>query len=333
MKFEEFSYRVSLPPVHPERAGRFSRCTSGRLAAAITKSASKQAYYTIRLFADRDRVADAYRAYGYFRWLDDVIDAGSGSTADRSAFVGRQQSILESCYRGVFPTDLCAEEWMLVDLISNDTEQNSGLQAYLRSMMDVMAFDTGRRGRVVSQAELFQYSQKLAKAVTEAMFHFIGHDEPCPAREDRYLAVTAAHITHMLRDAHEDAGVGYFNIPREILLAHGIHPEDVESAAYRDWVRGRVRLARDYFKRGREYIAQVRNWRCRLAGYAYVARFEWMLDVIERENYCLRAEYPERKSLRTGLWLIWSTMASMLAWLRRKAAPRKLAPQPVRVDK
>jgi hypothetical protein len=33
------------------------------LPAAITRAASKQTYYTIRLLADRDRVLDAYRAY------------------------------------------------------------------------------------------------------------------------------------------------------------------------------------------------------------------------------------------------------------------------------
>jgi hypothetical protein len=35
------------------------------LAAVITKKASKQTYYTIRFFVDRQRVDDAYRAYGY----------------------------------------------------------------------------------------------------------------------------------------------------------------------------------------------------------------------------------------------------------------------------
>ena len=46
-------------------------------AASITKAASKQTYYTIRFLVDRDRVDDAYRAYGYFRWVDDVLDAAA----------------------------------------------------------------------------------------------------------------------------------------------------------------------------------------------------------------------------------------------------------------
>ena len=49
------------------------------LAAGITKSASKQTYYTIRFFVDRDLVNDAYRAYAYFRWVDDVLDEHIGS--------------------------------------------------------------------------------------------------------------------------------------------------------------------------------------------------------------------------------------------------------------
>lgn len=64
--------------------------SSESLATGITKSASKQTYYTIRFFADRDRAADAYKAYGYFRWVDDVIDAEVGSSAERIAFANRQ---------------------------------------------------------------------------------------------------------------------------------------------------------------------------------------------------------------------------------------------------
>jgi phytoene/squalene synthetase len=307
--------------------------SSGQLAADITKSASKQTYYTIRLFVDHERVMDAYRAYGYFRWVDDVIDEAAGLGVEKIAFANRQQMLLESCYRGEIQRDLCAEERMLVDLIRSDSEKNSGLQMYLRNMMDVMLFDAKRRGQVVSQAELFDYSHKLAKAVTEAMYYFIGHDDSSSCHEARYMAVTAAHLTHMLRDALDDAENGYFNIPQEYLHAHGISPQDVMSQAYRDWVCGRVQLARGYFKLGRECTAQVKNLRCRLAGYAYTARFEWMLDAIERDAYCLRSEYPQRKSLLTGLWMGWSTLTSMFASMQIKTESQKLSPQPVRIEK
>jgi phytoene/squalene synthetase len=309
--------------------------SSGHLAADITRSASKQTYYTIRLFVDRGRVADAYRAYGYFRWVDDVIDDAAGSSVReaRIAFVNRQRSLLESCYRGEVPDHLCAEEWMLVDLVRNDTEKNSGLQTYLRNMMDVMVFDAKRRGQAISQAELFDYSHRLAKAVTEALYYFIGHNDPSPCHEARYMAVTAAHLTHMLRDAFEDAENGYYNIPHEYLQERGISPQDVTSQGYREWVCGRVQLARGYFKMGRECTIQVKNLRCRLAGLAYTARFEWMLNAIERDNFCLRNEYPERKSIKAGLWMGWLTLTSMFPSLSIKTETRKLTPQSVRVDK
>lgn len=301
------------------------------LAPAITRAASKQTYYTIRFLADRDRVADAYRAYAYFRWVDDVIDAeiplGEESRAgkERSAFVQRQKSLLESCYRGEVPNELCLEEWMLVDLVHHDTEKESGLQMYLRSLMDVMVFDANRRGRTISHAELYEYSQMLAKAVTEALFYFIGHDDLAPRHEGRYMAVRAAHIAHMLRDTYADVQTGYFNIPCEVLSLNRIAPQDVASPAYRAWVRSRVQLARSYFKSGKEYFRLAQNWRCRLAGFAYIARFEWLLDTIEHEDYLLRPQYCERKSFGTGLRMSLDTLASLMS-RRGVSVPQQTVP-------
>jgi phytoene/squalene synthetase len=306
--------------------------SSGELAAFITKSASTQTYYTIRFLVDRSRVEDAYRAYAYFRWVDDVVDAASCSYEERIAFTGRQKLLLDSCYRGEIPADLCAEERMLADLVRHDKEKNSGLQTYLKDMMDVMLFDAWRRGRVISQGELLDYSHKLARAVTEALYYFIGHEDPPLCPEVRYLAVTAAHITHMLRDAMEDADNGYYNIPREIVSVRGISPRDISNPIYREWVRSRVQRARQYFKRGRECTFQVKNLRCRLAGFAYIARFEWMLDAIERDRYCLRFEYPERKSIRTGVRILWTTLSSMLFSLKMRNGSGESNSQPVKAD-
>lgn len=307
--------------------------TSAELAARITRASSKQTYYTVRLFADRDRVGDAYRAYGYFRWVDDVLDSGSGSAAEKRAFIDRQRSLLDVCYRGRKPDDLCAEEYMLADLIDNDTELDSGLRVYLRDMMAVMDFDARRRGGIISQVDLSEYSRLLAVAVTEALYYFIGHDDPTPSHEARYLAVTAAHITHMLRDTYEDVASGYYNVPAEYLRTFGISPRDLDSPAFHEWVCGRVRLAQIYFRASREATARVRNWRCRLAGFAYTARFKWVLRAIERDGYSLRVAYPERKGLRAGLWMVWHTLASMVQLPPARSGSPDLALQPVRTNK
>ncbi len=161
-------------------------------------------------------------------------------------------------------------------------------------MMQVLDFDVRRRGMLISQSELNEYTRWLAISVTEAMHYFIGHDQPSPQNSSRYLAVTGAHIAHLLRDTWEDIQTGYYNIPREFLSANGIGPEDVESKPYRAWIGERVNLARACFKSGKEYLAQVKNIRCRIAGYAYMVRFEGVLDVIERQNYRLAPQYPQR---------------------------------------
>jgi phytoene/squalene synthetase len=281
-------------------------------ARSITKAASKQTYYTIRFLADPDRMEDAFRAYAYFRWVDDTLDEESPSGLNRTAFIERQKSLLEHCYRAEFPPDVNDQEKMLVELIHHDGEKNSGLQLYIRSMMQVMDFDVQRRGRMISQTELNEYTRWLASAVTEAMHYFIGHDGYTPRDETRYLAVTAAHITHMLRDTFDDVQAGYYNVPREVLEANHIRPSDADSTAYRAWVQGRVQVARRYFNAGRAYLSRVEEPRCRLAGFAYTARFEWLLDTIEREQYQLRPAYEERKSVGTGLRMALDTLSSLI---------------------
>src|SRR5215213_11524128 len=121
---------------------------SASLAAKITKAASRQTYYTIRFLVDRTRVADAYRAYAYFRWVDDILDAGSGpasacsaAVAERVRFLDQQQALLEACLAGDRPEIACPEEAMLVDLVRRSRPAETGLRSYLRQMMRVMAFD------------------------------------------------------------------------------------------------------------------------------------------------------------------------------------------------
>ncbi len=290
------------------------------LAESITKSASKQTYYTIHFLADRTRVENAYQAYAYFRWVDDLLDADAyqspivinGEQFDQRAFLERQKALLQNCIDWVIPENVNAHEKMLVDLVQSNTSESSGLLTYLRNMMLVMDFDVRRRGRLISQAELHDYTRWLAIAVTECLSYFVGNRAYAPRDERRYLAVSAAHITHMLRDTYVDAEAGYFNIPREVLESNQIGTKDLNSAVYRAWVESRVELARKYFDAGKDYFWNVQNPRLRLAVFAYMARFECLLDTIERDGFFLRPAYTDRKSISAGLKMGWSTISSLV---------------------
>ena len=294
------------------------------LATEITRQASKQTYTIFRILADRDRVFHSFRAYAYFRWLDDTLDSPSqepliSNQPNQSTYqnqeeklnlVKRQRGLLDDLYQGVIPLDLSPPEELLVDLVQTDPDPESGLYLYLDNMMKVMEFDAERRGKEITEEKLDDYTTALAVSVTEILHYVIGHDQPQPRTEERYLAVKAAHIAHMLRDTHEDAQDGYYNIPGTFLKEHGITPFDVQSDAYRLWVNKQVDLAREYFKTGLSYISRGKNFRRRLTGLAYTARFEWVLQIIERENYSLRQEYSDRKKLPATLWMFWNILKS-----------------------
>jgi phytoene/squalene synthetase len=283
------------------------------LARSITWTGSKQTYYTARLMVDRDLMDDFFRAYAYFRWADDIIDAPASMDAavssntgasteglsqsgdERVAFIRRQKGLIDRLYKNERPDDLTPEEEMVADLISHDRGENSGLQSFVRNMFAIIEFDAYRRGRLISEAELTWYSDCLAKSVTDGIQYFLGNGHPYPASDDRYLATIAAHIAHLLRDTYLDTADGFINIPREYLETHGISPEDIDSPPFRAWVRDRVEEAWRYFCEGKRYLDDLDVLRCKIVGYWYCARFEGVLDTIEHDGYILRAAYNERR--------------------------------------
>jgi phytoene/squalene synthetase len=291
------------------------------LASEITRRASKQTYYTFRLLVAPERVEDALRAYAYFRWVDDELDCNTGTQAEKLAFINRQRYLMDAFFHQEPCTVGGLEEQMLVDILGNDHNQTSGLHIYLRNMMDVMSFDVQRKGQLITQAELSRYSDLLSIAVTELLFYVLDADDPSPHNEERSQAVRGAHIVHMLRDMLEDINLGYINIPSETLHAGQIALGQVNSQPFIDWVAERVALAHQCFSAGRRYFARVKSFRCRLAACAYLARFEWVLQAIERDGYRLRHEYPERKGLGACVWMAWRVIRSLVnkRWLENSA--------------
>ena len=278
--------------------------TTARLARRITWARSKQSYLTARLLADRDLADDCLRAYAYFRWADDMIDLSLPDLPARTAFIERQKALIDSLYRGESPNDLSPEEAMLADLIAHDRLPESGLASFIRNFMSVIEFDAYRPGRLASRAELQTYTTSLASAVMDGLQYFIGNGQPYPRTHNRLLAVTGAHITHMLRDTCEDLPAGLVNIPAEYLAAHGMHEIELNSESLRAWVRDQVVLARMFFEEGKIYIDSLDVLRCKLAGVWYCARFECVLDLIEQDGFRLRASYPERHCLKAWLEML-----------------------------
>ena len=275
------------------------------LARSITWEGSKQTYFTGRLMIDRDLVDDFYRAYAYFRWVDDVIDDAELSDREGIEFIKRQRELIDTLFDGGQKKDLIPEEELVVDLISHDRGENSGLKSFIRNMFAIIEFDAYRKGWTIDLDELLWYSGCLSKSVTDGIQYFIGNGFSYPDGDDRLAAARGAHIAHVLRDTISDTGDGFINIAAEFLEKHDIKPGDVDSDAYREWVRERVMAARKDFHVGKRYLDDLDILRCKIVGRWYCARFEAVLDTIELDDYHLRAEYEERQKISTWLKIIW----------------------------
>lgn len=274
----------------------------------ITWTSSKQTYFTARAVVDRELVDDFYRAYAYFRWADDIIDVFTKTNKERINFIKRQKELIDTLYSNGQPEELEKEEKILADLIRNDRSKNSGLQSFIRNMFAVISFDAYRKGNLVSQEEITNYIEILGKSVTNGLQYFIGNGHPYPDSKNRYLAAKAAHITHLLRDMTIDIADGFINIPREYVIAEGINLKEIDSSRLRNWVIDQVKQARMWFSEGKLYLDSLEVLRCKIAGYWYCARFEIVLDTIERDDYIIRSTYKERRSLINWFKFIWLTI-------------------------
>lgn len=295
---------------------------SATLARSITRSGSIQTYYTTRLMVDKDLVDDFFRAYAYFRWIDDVVDVSSQSDEERLSFISGQRRLIDNLYDQETVAELAPEEEILEDLINNDRGENSGLQSFIRNMFAIIEFDSLRKGRLISEGELDWYVNTLSKSVTDGLLYFIGNGNPYPESENRYQAGIAAHISHLLRDMHQDDADGFINIPREYLEERSISHEDVHDPAYKDWVRKRVELARELFVEGKRYLDELDVLRCKIVGHWYCTRFEVVLDTIERDEYLLREEYHERRRISTWLKIIWLAVSLSLRHYFHRYKPK-----------
>lgn len=267
-----------------------------RLAKTITRHSSRQTYLTIKLLVNRHLQADCYKAYAYFRWLDDQVDDVLAAQKDRMEFIIKQKQLIANAYQNLTPKIENAEEQLILDLIQSNPLPNTKLANFIKNFFAIIEFDAYRKGRAITQTEYLWYTQTLGQAVTECIEYFMEVANP-PKSADHYKAAIASHITHILRDFEEDQLQGYFNKPQD-------------NQNNQEWVKDQVKQARIYFRQGKEYINTLQSWRVKLVATWYCNRFEWILDTIENDRYHLRYNYYPKKHFKNILYYI-STLFSL----------------------
>lgn len=67
-----------------------------------------------------------------------------------------------------------------------------------------------------------------------------------------------------------------------------------------------------YFDQGKQYKDQITVLRYKIVCYWYCTRFDRILEAIERDNYILRPEYPEQKSVASWLKIIFAGISLVI---------------------
>ena len=149
------------------------------------------------------------------------------------------------------------------------------------------------------------------------MHYFIGNHSYSPHNETRYLAVTGAHIAHMLRDTFDDVQAGYYNIPREVLEANHI-----QTARYTEqrhialWVQQPCAIGTQVFSKRGNISPRLRN---RAADWQVLLIWPASSGCWIRSNgniISFARSTAERKSLGTGLRMGLSTLFATRSTVR-----------------
>jgi len=286
---------------------------SAKLAYKITKSSSKQTFFIIKILVDENLRDDCYRAYAYFRWADDMVDVVNQSDKKKIRFIERQNFIADELYAGNRPNKLTLEEKMLADLINNDNGSSGLLKSYIYNFLTIIKFDAIRQGNLINEEKLEWYACTLGQAVTDGIQYFVCNGHPYRDSNKRYLAATAAHITHMLRDTKEDLLEGYYNFYNQGMEGQNMDQIGIMDGPDDDWVRYRVNLARRYFYEGKKYLDCLDALRCKIVGHLYCLRFERILDIIEEDGFQLREKYPSE--VKVAAWIKYGWKAVNIAFL------------------
>lgn len=280
---------------------------TAKLARRITWMGSKQSYLIGQLLVDRTLRNDFFRAYSYFRWIDDMIDEVIHTRSERIEFIDRQSELIRSIYSNKKVKIENEEEEILLDLIKNDRRTHDGLRSFIEKMFSIIEFDTLRKDTLISEEELDLYNKMLGISVVDGLQYFIGNEHSYPKTIDRYEAAIASHRTHILRDMKKDLQNGIFNIPDKIIRKSYPGALGTISDQHVEWVREQVREARTGFNLGKEYIEKMEILRCKIAASWYCYRFEVILDAIEKDGCLLRESYSELRKNSILIKLLFST--------------------------
>ncbi len=294
-------------------------------AASLLRSRSTFTYVLSWLLPSSNR-SSFLLWYGYFRWVDDVVDDGGLDRASASAFLDRQTRLVS----GEIPARECRtpEEQFAPALLGRHGDDPAFI-TLLQDMLTAIRSDLERQHADAIRLEDLETSWRTeVQSYLGTIGYFCGvRTSPPPGSS----AALGAKWVHILRDAQVDIDAGLRTLAADDLSAHGLDAKtlrnDPACLASRRWVSGKWRRAGRLLQDGSLDAQRVTDWRYRLIVAMLIAKYRCHLDDVERRGFVLG-------SLRRAGVLHW--VGHVLKALRPSVRPqrrdRALVPVPLAVS-
>jgi len=186
---------------------------------AITEAAQSSFFWAIR-FMPRKRRDAMFAIYAFCREVDDIAD-GEEDPPLKMARLAEWRREIDRLYAGK-PTLPTARA-----LLGPVREFALAREDFI-ALIAGMEMDVQGTMRAPAMADLEAYCDRVAGAVGLLSIRVFGAEGPSAAAFAIALG-RALQSTNILRDLDEDAVMGRFYLPRELLRAHGIMSSDPES--------------------------------------------------------------------------------------------------------
>lgn len=263
-----------------------NKSLSSECGNKVRKSHPFTFWYSFSFFS-RSRRNTLFRAYEYFRWVDDYIDDKKTLTKDAKRLLSREIRLISTLYshKPITPTYIFEE--YISSVISEDYENRNGMQEIINGFFCALSWDVRRRNRIPTAKELTSYSQYLGCSYSQGITYGLNYHPT----DSRFLEVSnncgvAAHITHMLRDFFIDLEIGYINISKEDIEKYHINlssnRQDLKMALS-PWCKDQFLKTQNLFNQGLNSINKLPGFRARFAFRLISIRYLLILKKVKRD--------------------------------------------------
>ena len=185
--------------------------------------ASSSSFYIAMRILPKDRREAMFAIYDFCREVDDIADDGDAPAEIRAAQLEDWRQTIRRLYAGEVPTG--------VAYLADPIERYGLREADFIAVIDGMEMDLGEGITAPDWQTLDLYCDRVASAVGRLSVKVFGIADDRDGIDLAYHLGRALQLTNILRDVDEDAELGRLYLPREALVAAGIHSTDPATVA------------------------------------------------------------------------------------------------------